>query len=92
MVELANEWRKGEGGPGYHPSAEWRDALMNVAGLGSSVSNLRLGRWLARVKDRPMVFNNTGEAVTVKIVQSTKVDGYQQWMLGKVEAKQENLG
>jgi hypothetical protein len=78
MVERADDWLCGY----RHP--EWRDVLMNVAGVANSVNNRRLGKWLSMVNDRPMVFNNTEKPVIVQIKQSTMIDGYQQWVLVKV--------
>jgi hypothetical protein len=40
---------------------------MNVAAVGSSISNKKMGTWLSGVKNRPMVFATEQKQSTVKI-------------------------
>jgi hypothetical protein len=87
MVQKANEWRRNDNGSGNYVAAEWRDALMVIAGIGTGISNHKVGKWLTRVKDRPMLFETEQKRATVKIEMSNAVNGRQLWVLKKMEEK-----
>jgi putative DNA primase/helicase len=83
MIQRADAFDKLAGKGGEHVYPTWRDALMNVAALGNNVSNLRLGKWLSKVKDRPMIF----EGFSYKISQDGVAAGRQRWVLKKTLLK-----
>jgi hypothetical protein len=95
MIERANRWEREIG----FRFPAWRDALMQVAGVGSAVNNRKLGTWLGKNKNRPMVFHDKPQQgkerrVTLKIIEESKSMGRQMWVLQKKEEfieKQEQL-
>jgi hypothetical protein len=62
-------------------------ALLGVAGYGKTINNDRLGKWLGRMKDRIVTFENETQRSSVKIVRGRKSNGYQLWALTKVKEK-----
>jgi len=55
---------------------QFRDALLTVAGAGSAVSPLRLGKWMAKVKDRVV-----GDR---RFVRAGMTDGAARWRLERL--------
>lgn len=71
VINLADE-RRGDG----YKNADFREALLSVAGAGGAISGRRLGKWLGRNKGRII----DGQ----RFVPDGLLQGFQLWKLERV--------